>query len=89
MPLLANVMRRVVVGLLLIASMVRAGLFGDGEAIITEEQQEPIWSSYTMIDSMPHEDVRMFMTVDLATNQTTNTSWAVFDKTKGANCWEH
>jgi hypothetical protein len=75
--------------MLLMASMVLAGCFGDGEAIITEEQQEPIWSSYTMIDSMPHEDVRMFMTVDLATNQTTNTSWAVFDKTKGGNCCEH
>ncbi len=71
------------------ASMVLAGCFGDGEAIITEEQQEPIWSTYTMIDSMPHEDVRMFLTVDLATNQTTNTSWAVFDKTKGGNCCEH
>ena len=69
--------------------MVLAGCFGDGEAIITEEQQEPIWSTYTMIDSMPHEDVRMFLTVDLATNQTTNTSWAVFDKTKGGNCCEH
>ena len=69
--------------------MVLAGCFGDGEAIITEEPQEPIWSNYTMIDSMPHEDVRMFMTVDLATNQTTNTSWAVFDKTKGGNCCEH
>tara|TARA_B100001564_G_scaffold349677_1_gene353084 strand:+ start:801 stop:2177 length:1377 start_codon:yes stop_codon:yes gene_type:complete len=75
--------------MLLMASMVLAGCFGDGEAIITEEQQEPIWSNYTMIDSMPHEDVRMFMTVDLATNQTTNTSWAVFDKTKGGNCCEH
>ena len=71
------------------ASMVLAGCFGDGEAIITEEQQEPIWSTYTMIDSMPHEDLRMFLTVDLATNQTTNTSWAVFDKTKGGNCCEH
>ncbi len=82
-------MRRVVLSMLLMTSMVLAGCFGDGEAIITEEQQEPIWSTYTMIDSMPHEDVRMFMTVDLATNQTTNTSWAVFDKTKGGNCCEH
>ena len=82
-------MRRVVLSMLLMASMVLAGCFGDGEAIIAEEQQEPIWSTYTMIDSMPHEDVRMFLTVDLATNQTTNTSWAVFDKTKGGNCCEH
>lgn len=82
-------MRRVVLSMLLMASMVLAGCFGDGEAIITEEQQEPIWSTYTMIDSMPHEDLRMFLTVDLATNQTTNTSWAVFDKTKGGNCCEH
>ena len=82
-------MRRVVLSMLLMASMVLAGCFGDGEAIITEEQQEPVWSTYTMIDSMPHEDVRMFLTVDLATNQTTNTSWAVFDKTKGGNCCEH
>ncbi|MFL2949405.1 MAG: hypothetical protein ACJZ40_03360 [Candidatus Poseidoniaceae archaeon] len=82
-------MRRVVLSLLLMTSMVLAGCFGDGESIAPDTTTEPIWATYELIDSAPHEDVRMFMTIDLATNQTTNTSWAVFDKTKGGNCCEH
>lgn len=74
---------------LLMTSMVLAGCFGDGESMAEEPTQQPIWTTYALIDSAPHEDVRMFVTIDLATNQTTNTSWAVFDKTKGGNCCEH
>ena len=82
-------MRRAVLSLLLMSSMVLAGCFGGGETIVNETNQEPIWTTYALIDSAPHEDTRMFMTVDLATNQTTNTSWAIFDKSKGGNCCEH
>ena len=82
-------MRRAVLSVLLMSSMVLAGCFGGGETIVNETNQEPIWSTYALIDSAPHEDARMFMTVDLATNQTTNTSWAIFDKSKGGNCCEH
>jgi len=82
-------MRRAILSVLLMSSMVLAGCFGGGETIVNETNQEPIWTTYALIDSAPHEDTRMFMTVDLATNQTTNTSWAVFDKSKGGNCCEH
>lgn len=82
-------MRRAVLSILLMSSMVLAGCFGDGETIATDTNQEPIWTTYALIDSAPHEDARMFLTVDLNTNQTTNTSWAVFDKSKGGNCCEH
>jgi len=66
-----------------------AGCFGSGESMANEATEEPIWASYALVDATPHEDVRMFLTIDLATNQTTNTSWAVFDKSKGGNCCEH
>lgn len=82
-------MRRVMLSVLLMASMVMAGCFGSGESMINEPSAEPIWDSYSLIDSAAHEDVRMFVTIDLMTNQTTNTSWAVFDKSKGGNCCEH
>ena len=82
-------MRRAVLSVLLMSSMVLAGCFGGGETIVNETNQEPIWTTYALIDSAPHEDTRMFMTVDLATNQTTNTSWAIFDKSQGGNCCEH
>ena len=71
------------------ASMVMAGCFGSGETMINEPSPEPIWNNYSLIDSAAHEDARMFVTIDLMTNQTTNTTWAVFDKSKGGNCCEH
>jgi len=37
----------------------------------------------------PYEDVRNFTTINLATNETYNTSWAVFNRSKGGNCCEH
>ena len=82
-------MHRVMLSVLLMTSMVLAGCFGDGESMVEEPTQEPIWATYALIDSAPHEDARMFVTIDLDTNQTTNTSWAVFDKSKGGNCCEH
>ena len=82
-------MHRVMLSMLLMTSMVLAGCFGSGESMAEEPTQEPIWTTYALIDSAPHDDARMFVTIDLATNQTTNTSWAVFDKTKGGNCCEH
>lgn len=82
-------MRRVMLSVLLMTSMVLAGCFGGGESMVEEPTQEPTWATYALIDSAPHEDPRVFVTIDLATNQTTNTSWAVFDKSKGGNCCEH
>lgn len=82
-------MQRVMLSVLLMTSMVLAGCFGGGESMVEEPTQEPIWATYALIDSAPHEDPRVFVTIDLVTNQTTNTTWAVFDKSKGGNCCEH
>ena len=83
-------MRRVLLSVLLVASTVLAGCFGGGEEIVNNESEmTSIWESYQLIDNVAHEDARMFMTVDLRTNETTNTSWAVFDASKGGNCCEH
>lgn len=85
-----NIMRRVLLSVLLVASTVLAGCFGGGEEIMdNESEMTSIWESYQLIDSVAHEDARMFVTVDLRTNETTNTSWAVFDASKGGNCCEH
>ena len=83
-------MRRVLLSVLLVASMVLAGCFGGGEEMMeNDSDMTSIWESYQLIDSVSHEDARMFVTVDLRTNETTNTSWAVFDASKGGNCCEH
>ena len=83
-------MRQFVLSLLLVASTVLAGCFGGGEELVDNDGIETsIWETYELIDTVAHEDPRMFMTVDLRTNQTTNTSWAVFDASKGGNCCEH
>ena len=78
-------MRRVALSVLMATSMLLAGCFGAGEKLVEEETVEPIWDSYSLVDMIQHEDPRMFMTLDLRTNQTTNTTWAVFDATKGGN----
>ena len=82
-------MRRIALSVLMVTSMLLAGCFGAGEKLVEQETVEPIWDSYSLVDTIQHEDPRMFMTVDLRTNQTTNTTWAVFDATKGGNCCEH
>ncbi|MCP2504252.1 MAG: hypothetical protein NLN65_03035, partial [Candidatus Poseidoniaceae archaeon] len=83
-------MQRIALSILLVASTVLAGCFGGGEDLIDEEKEvSSLWESYEMVDTIQHEDARMFVTVDLRTNQSTNTSWAVFDASKGGNCCEH
>ena len=82
-------MQRVVIGLALALSMVLAGCFGDGEVVVTEESVASIWTEYERVDKESHVDERMFVTVDLRTNESTNTTWAVFDATYGGNCCEH
>ena len=83
-------MRQFILSVLLVASTVLAGCFGGGEELLDNDVvEDPIWDTYELIDSIAHEDPRMFMTVDLRTNQSTNTSWAVFDASKGGNCCEH
>jgi len=76
-------------GVAMALSMLLAGCFGDGSTTVGEEPLSPVWDTYDRIDPAGHEDERMFVTVDLRTNQTTNTTWAVFDATYGGNCCEH
>ena len=82
-------MGRVLLGVAMALSMLLAGCFGDGSSIVETEQVDPIWSTYDRIDEAGHVDERMFVTVDLRTNQSTNTTWAVFDASYGGNCCEH
>ena len=82
-------MRRGLLAMLLVSSMVLAGCFGDGETIVENEEITSAWTEYILIDEQTHETPREFMTVDLRTNETTNMSWAVFDESKGGNCCEH
>ena len=82
-------MRRTPVVLAMVASMLLAGCFGDGSGAVTTEEVEPLFDTYVRIDAQPHEVERMFSTVDLRTNATTNTTWAVFDASYGGNCCEH
>ncbi|MDA0878477.1 MAG: hypothetical protein O3B05_06385, partial [archaeon] len=82
-------MRRALLVLLVVASSVTAGCFGDGESLVEASIDEPIWSTYRRIDPAVHETEGAFLTIDLATNQSTETAWAVFDRTNGGNCCEH
>ena len=82
-------MRRTTLVLAMALSMLLAGCFGDGSETITNEVTPSVFESYERIDMQPHEVERTFMTVDLRTNETTNTTWAVFDASYGGNCCEH
>ena len=82
-------MQRAIVAVLVMLSMVTAGCFGDGEAVVGEDEAGSIFESYQRVDAQTHLDERSFTTLDLRTNQTTNTTWAVFDATYGGNCCEH
>ena len=76
--------------LLLALSTVLAGCFGEGETIAKEENVgSSIWETYEIIDPIPAIDPWEFLTIDLNTNESTETSWAVFDKNYGGNCCEH
>ena len=82
-------MRRGVLAVMLVCSMVLAGCYGDGESIVEDEEYQSAWENYVLIDEQTHESPREFMTVDLRSNETTNMTWAVFDESKGGNCCEH
>ena len=61
-------MRRGLLAMLLVSSMVLAGCFGDGETIVENEEITSSWTEYILIDEQTHETPREFMTVDLRTN---------------------
>ena len=82
-------MRRNLLSLALVVSMLLAGCFGDGSSMAKETDSGPIWENYERVDNEAHEVERMFTTVDLRTNTSTSTTWAVFDATYGGNCCEH
>ena len=79
-------MRRTLLVMAMAMSMLLAGCFGDGSGTVEKEDEALIFDDYMRIDGQPHEVERMFHTVDLRTNQTTNTTWAVFDASYGGNC---
>ena len=80
---------RALLAVLVVASALTAGCFGEGEGLVDEEAMSPIWEGYALIDQVPHEDARTFATVDLALNQSGETTWAVFNRDYGGNCCEH
>lgn len=82
-------MKRRGLAVLLMVAMVTSGCMGDGEVMMGEDTVTSIFENYQRIDPAPHGDERTFVTVDLRTNATTNTTWAVFDATYGGNCCEH
>ena len=83
-------MKRVAFAILLAASTMLAGCFGGGESVIEEPQRDaPIWIDYQIIDPIAPISPWEFTTVDLNLNESTTTSWAVFNKDYGGNCCEH
>ena len=54
--------------------MLLAGCFGDGAGTVEDEEITSIWESYERTDSQSHDLEANFVTVDLRTNQTTNTT---------------
>ena len=68
-------MARMAFAVLLAMSTLLAGCFGDGQSVVKTAEVEPTWSVYERVDAQDHEDERLFVTVDLATNQTTNTTY--------------
>ncbi len=82
-------MRRVLLCIFIAASTLMAGCLGDGEEIFGDNNSTAIFDDYVLIDEVGHGDAREFITIDLRTNETTNTTWAVFNKDYGGNCCEH
>ena len=62
---------------LIVVSQLLAGCMG-GDEKPAESIPAPIFDSFSLIDSSPHEDPRNFTTTDLGINQTTELDWAVF-----------
>ena len=75
--------------ILLLLSASLSGCFGEGEPLDPEVARDPIWMTYERIDTVPHDDMRMFTTIDLGFNASGETGWAVFDRNFGGNCCEH
>ena len=82
-------MGRITLALLMATSMLLAGCVGNGEGVIDEDNIRPIWEDYKLIDERIPTTPGIFQTIDLRTNQSTNTSWAIFDASNGGNCCEH
>ena len=83
-------MKRVSLAIVLALSTMLAGCFGGGETVIEESAEEnPIWLDYEIIDPITPISPWEFTTIDLNLNQSTSTSWAVFNKDYGGNCCEH
>ncbi len=64
-----------------------SGCLGDNDDNKEEPQEEEKDRSY--LDYYADYDVREFTTIDLATNETTTTDWAIFLRPQGGNCCEH
>ena len=73
---------------LIVVSQMLAGCMG-GDEKPAEPMQGPIFDAFSLIDSAPHDDVRIFNTTDLGINYTTELEWAVFGNEEGGNCCEH
>ena len=81
---------RIRFAILIALSTILAGCFGDGDnELMKEDVQTPIWTDYQMVDPIPAISPWEFTTIDLNLNESTMTSWAVFDKNYGGNCCEH
>lgn len=83
-------MQRWPIAIALVFSMLLAGCFGGGEDLVDGGSDlTPIYDDYVRVDAEELHDEREFITIDLATNQSTTTTWGVFDKNYGGNCCEH
>ena len=82
-------MARITLAILMALSMTLAGCIGNGEGIVEDSEMAPIWETYNLIDTREPTTPGTFTTVDLRTNQSTTTSWAIFDASNGGNCCEH
>ena len=62
-------MRSSVAAIILALSTLLAGCFGEGESIVEQENETPIWMDYQMVDSIPAISPWEFTTIDLNLNQ--------------------
>lgn len=66
---LRHIMRSRLLALLVVASTLLAGCFGDGEEIIVIEEFS-IFESYEMVDLVAANDPRFFNSTELSSNET-------------------
>ncbi len=79
----------VLVVILILSVVSFSGCLGEGDEQVAEVVRNPIWMTYARIDQTPHDDMRMFSTLDIRLNASAETAWAVFDRNFGGNCCEH